>query len=368
MNGCNLIVMFRCDGNRHCQDHSDEEGCEMIQLPRNYTYSPDMPPSKPKREGEEVVFPPVDVKTTVTVQNIISLDEESSTIMLKFSVQYEWLDHHLSYNFLHKDHRDNAHKNLKDKIWTPSIHLAMRKDQRSIEINTIYTIKKLGKANVVGGMDLLTSNETYSGADNPIMLYSVYQGDFICTFLGIDRYPFDIEHCSVEFYISGHNNKLARLIPSKITDIGPFTVGQYDVVRWRLEETEGLSAGKKGLKMTVDLGRNIVSIIMVTFLPTVLMNLVNQATNYTQDNFDLVITVNITCMMVLASIYISVSNSLPVTAAMKNIEIWLIFNLAYPVMVILVNIVLQVIYILKRTKLFLFYRMPSATKQRNVRS
>ena len=53
-------------------------------------------------------------------------------------------------------------------------------------------------------------------------------------------------------------------------------------------------------------------------------------------------TVNITCMMVLASDYISVSSSLPLTAGMENIEIWLLFNLAYPVMVIIVNILLQV--------------------------
>ena len=50
---------------------------------------------------------------------------------------------------------------------------------------------------------------------------------------------------------------------------------------------------------------------------------------------------NITCMMVLASVYISVSSSLPLTAGMKNIKIWLIFNLTYPVMVIIV-ILLQV--------------------------
>ena len=286
-------------------------------------------------------FPPIDVNTSVTIHNIISLDEDSSTITLMFSVQYDWLDYHLTYNFLHKDHRHNSH-NLNGKIWTPSIHLAMRKDQSSIEINTRYSIIKLGNATLVGGMESLTSNETYDGAENPIRLYSVYQGDFICTFSGIHWYPFDIEQCSVEFFISGHNDELARLIPSKIINLGLTTVGQYDVFGWRFEESEGLSVGRKGLKMTVDLGRNILSIIMVTFLPTVLMNLVNQATNYTDDNFDLVITVNITCMMVLASVYISVSNSLPVTAAIKNIEIWLIFNLAYPVMVILVNIILQV--------------------------
>ena len=44
----------------------------------------------------------------------------------------------------------------------------------------------------------------------------------------------------------------------------------------------------------------------------------------------------------IASIYIAVSSSLPTTSAIKPIEIWLLFNLAYPFMVIMINIMLQV--------------------------
>ena len=120
-------------------------------------------------------------------------------------------------------------------------------------------------------------------------------------------------------------------------------LGQYEVRNWTL--TAGyLPGNKKGLRLTVYLGRNLASILLVTYLPTVLMNLINQATNYIQseDNYELVITVNITCMMVLASIYLSVSGSLPATAAIKTIEIWLLFNLTYPVMVIIVNVMLQI--------------------------
>ena len=99
-----------------------------------------------------------------------------------------------------------------------------------------------------------------------------------------------------------------------------------------------------GLIYTVELTRDIGSIFLVTYLPTVLMNLINQATNYisSPDKYELVITVNITCMMVLASVYLSVSTSLPTTAAIKPVEIWLLFNLAYPVLVIINNILLQV--------------------------
>ena len=96
--------------------------------------------------------------------------------------------------------------------------------------------------------------------------------------------------------------------------------------------------------MSVKLGSNLMSVFLVTYLPTILMNLINQATNYleTESKCDLVITVNVTCMMVLASVYLSVSTSLPGTQAIKPVEVWLLFNLAYPLLVIVTNILLQV--------------------------
>ena len=83
---------------------------------------------------------------------------------------------------------------------------------------------------------------------------------------------------------------------------------------------------------------------MVTYLPTILMNIINQATNHINGDskYDLIITVNITSMMVLASIYLSVSTSLPKTPNIKPVEIWLLANLIYPFLVIICNIFLQV--------------------------
>ena len=103
---------------------------------------------------------------------------------------------------------------------------------------------------------------------------------------------------------------------------------------------------------------------MVTYLPTILMNLINQATSYLhgQGKYSLVITVNITCMMVLTSVYLSVSTSLPKTSNIKPVEVWLLFNLAYPILVILVNIVLQV----KLNMLLLLLMTISSSENRNT--
>ena len=100
----------------------------------------------------------------------------------------------------------------------------------------------------------------------------------------------------------------------------------------------------RAVKVSVSLGRKLLNIVMVTYVPTVLMNIINQATNYItgEEKFNLIYTINITCMMVLTSIYLSASASLPTTSDIKPIEVWLLFNLAFPFLVILVNVCLQV--------------------------
>ena len=113
---------------------------------------------------------------------------------------------------------------------------------------------------------------------------------------------------------------------------------------WVVTNYHNNQTRRKMVRVTMILSRNIKSIFLVTYLPTILMNMINQATNYIkdEDKYSIIYTVNITCMMVLASIFLSVSASLPITSEIKPVESWLILNLAYPFTIILVNVVLQV--------------------------
>ena len=115
------------------------------------------------------------------------------------------------------------------------------------------------------------------------------------------------------------------------------------IENWTIQSEIDETLGKTVVVRLV-LSRKFYSIFMVTYLPTILMNIVNQATNYISgdDKYSLIYTINITCMMVLASVYLSVSASLPTTSDMKPVEVWLLFNLAFPLIVMLTNIVLQV--------------------------
>ena len=63
----------------------------------------------------------------------------------------------------------------------------------------------------------------------------------------------------------------------------------------------------------------------------------------TEDRHQMVINVNITCLLALASVYLAVATSLPSTSSTKPVEVFLIYNLAYPFLTILLAVAIQVL-------------------------
>ena len=98
------------------------------------------------------------------------------------------------------------------------------------------------------------------------------------------------------------------------------------------------------ISVNMGLRRRIMSIFMVIYLPLIIMNILNQASFYltTEDKYQMVINVNITCLLALASVYLAVASSLPSTSDIKPVEHFLIYNLLYPFLTILLAVIIQV--------------------------
>ena len=72
---------------------------------------------------------------------------------------------------------------------------------------------------------------------------------------------------------------------------------------------------QKAIVVEVILGRRLLSTILTVYTPTLLLNIIGHSTNFFKDFFfEAVITVNLTVMLVLVTMFISVSNNLPTTA------------------------------------------------------
>ena len=88
---------------------------------------------------------------------------------------------------------------------------------------------------------------------------------------------------------------------------------QYLITNWTLTYNNESNVDA-GIKMTLVLKRRILNAILTVYLPTILVLIIVYATNFFKDFFfEAIVTVNLTSLLVLTTLFISVAGSLPQT-------------------------------------------------------
>ena len=78
--------------------------------------------------------------------------------------------------------------------------------------------------------------------------------------------------------------------------------------------------------MTITLKRKIMSEMMTTYFPSLLLMMITYATTFFKPFFfEAALSVNLTTMLVMTTIFISKMEGLPPTSDIKMIDIWLVF-------------------------------------------
>ena len=94
--------------------------------------------------------------------------------------------------------------------------------------------------------------------------------------------------------------------------------------------------------MTLKLKRKVVTELLTTYLPTILLLLITFVTIFfDKDLFGDVIAVNLTIMLVMTTIFTSKIEELPPTSDMKMIDIWLIFCLVVPFLEVILRTAME---------------------------
>ena len=279
------------------------------------------------------------------IYKILGINDNDATLDLHFRINVRWFDSSLKFHNLKNDkHKNVVPNNEVIGIWVPKIYFDYVRDSFGVEKEKHF-IKMKSPPRMSEDLSSLNVREVYDGTYNPLNKFSEHIIRFFCDFDGVVQYPFGSETCSFEFYLEGRANGKTEInhtlkYPEKYS-VGK-SIGQYEIEGWSIETRQ--TESKKVVTITISLTKRKFNIIMMNYIPALLMNIINQATNYiTGDSkYDLIITVNITSMVVLATIYLSVFTSLPSTADIKPVEYWLLVSLAYPFLVIITNVVLQV--------------------------
>ncbi len=226
-----------------------------------------------------------------------------------------------------------------ETIWIPNVLFHNTEDKREsvIDGKAFTTIRRSGSPEFQD-ITLLHNAHIYPGGSNPITSSRVYSQKFLCDF-DMSVYPFDTQNCSVILVMKGNSGNFVRLVPSGVSYLGPTDLTMYFVKNVTMDDVLIHPGGVEAVAVKLIFGRRILTRILTTYLPTFLICLVSFSTNHFKSTyFEAIVTVNLTSLLVLTTLFISVSQSLPQTAYIKLMDVWLIFCLLVPFSEVLLQV------------------------------
>ena len=341
----NCVAMSqRCDRIINCPDRSDEINCDFLIF--HNAYLKEIPPSPSKKSRMKTL----EVKVKVNLLSILEITEVENSIELQFGLHISWLDSRLQMKNLQADKNLNtlteAHRN---KIWIPELvfHNTQSKQKTLVDKDSFVTIDRVNKF-VRNKKSELQNTYIYKGSENPLTIARVYNVRFLCEF-DMSIFPFDTQNCSIVMVMAGNSGKFVHLVIDQFKYLGPVDLTQYFVKSINsnitIVEDGTVEDQVLAVEFRVIFGRRILGTFLTTYLPTIIICIASFSTNYFKDFFfEAIVTVNLTALLVLTTLFLSVSNSLPKTAYIKMMDIWLIFNLFIPFAEVLLHTYINTYY------------------------
>ena len=236
-----------------------------------------MPPNRRVLETFNLTFPPLEITTNLTINKIFNINDDNSAFSAIFQVVMEWNDLNLKFNYLSESKRINIiSKEEWTKMWKPELNFGILTGTAVSPkiLDEELLVRRSSEAFLSDNIETLFHNESYEGATNSIYFKRIYQGEFVCEFEGVSRYPVGTNICGFRIYLTGIANTMTKLNLLPLNDVAPIKVGEFYVERYFQDYID--HTGLKSIAVSFELSRSWSSILLVTYLPTILMNMINQ--------------------------------------------------------------------------------------------
>ena len=121
--------------------------------------------------------------------------------------------------------------------------------------------------------------------------------------------------------IGSRDKESVHLFPNQISMSQKLDMNMFEITFWKFSFQDE----SNGLRVLIILKRKFISEIMTTYFPSFLLLATTLATTFFKPFFfEAALSVNLTTMLVMTTIFISKMESLPPTSDIKMIDIWLI--------------------------------------------
>ena len=125
----------------------------------------------------------------------------------------------------------------------------------------------------------------------------------------------------IEMGVAKKSFDTVNLVPGQLHMGQNPNMHMFRIISWNL----GHNNDRAGLSLQIEMRRKVTSELMTTYFPSFLLLAITFSTTFFKPFFfEAALSVNLTTMLVMTTIFISKMESLPPTSYIKMIDIWLI--------------------------------------------
>ena len=330
-NGDCVKMEERCDQILDCQDETDEVDCSIVVLRKSYRKT--APPVLTTYTNKVRKVVPVSVLVTMSLLDISAIRETDNEIDIKLTTELQWNESRAMFHNLKREATQNTlEQDDVKRLWFPNLVYRNNKenfDMKSGIRDANLKIRRDGSF-VRSGLDTVDEIEIFSGNENPIMMIQSYTKSFKCKF-DLRVFPFDTQVCYINLDVQEADIKGINLLLGEAKMETDRELTEHFITKDpkspQLKQTT-----KKEVRLEIIFKRRITHEAMLIFFPSLLLIIISYATSFFKlpNFFNTAITINLTVMLTITTLLISVSKKLAETSYIKWIEAWLIFAQLIP--------------------------------------
>ena len=323
--GTCIDIDQRCNQVVDCEDFSDEGNCEPLgYFVKHYRKNV---PAKLSIESKT----PVEIR--IDIESMRGVNELDMLFTARLRLEIRWRDERLFYRNLIDGYNTLSGEGIND-IWKPALYLSNSAQLLNVlkEDGLLVQVAKQSNGNLMDEKEL-EEGKVYDGDKNDLVMSVEFDTQFFCVYQ-LHHYPFDTQRCNIEL----------KAIPK--TDValtvGDFTLSPESTSPQFDQTLIGMYVGQNGssIRGEFQLKRLPFYHILCTYLPTLCILAMALLTLFIDEShFEATIMVALTAMLVLYTLFQSISTDMPTTAYLKLLDIWLIFFLVMPFVIFCIEVI-----------------------------